>query len=238
MFFSKILYQGKSEYATFKVLKKRGVINLISGGKYLQSSYRPGKKPVGTVWDYFLTGPLFAPDPNEVKDVCILGLGAGVAVKLLNQFYKIERIVGVEIDKVVVDLGKKFFDLNDDNLEIHIQDAAEYVKKSSERFDLIIIDTFHGKDVDPRCSCPEFYSDVIKLLKPGGVVLVNRVDTKRPPPLFAQCYTLTVRNNIFYLGLKKPLPKQIIMERLERFTKGFNGKDKVLKTTNELYRRG
>lgn len=238
MLFSKILYEGRSEYSTLKVIKRRGTINLISGGKYLQSSYRPGKPPVGTVWDYFLVAPLFAPDPSEVKSVCILGLGAGTAVKLLNQFYKIERIVGVEIDPVVVDLGRKFFDLNGDNLEIYVQDAADYVQKSSERFDLILIDAFKGNAIDPRCSCPEFYSKVIKLLKPDGVVLINRVDDEKPPPLFAQCYTLTVRNNVFYFGLQKPLPKQKIRERLESFTKGFSGRDEVLKTTSEVYRRG
>lgn len=254
MVFSKTLYKGTSEYATLKVQKKRGTINLISGKNHLQSSYRPGKKPVGTVWDYFLVAPLFAQKPNEVKDVCILGLGAGVAVKLLNRVYKIERIIGVEIDKVVVDLGRKFFGLNDDNLEIHIQDAAEYAKESSERpacrqagFDLILIDTFKDDAVDPRCSCPEFYSDVIKLLKPGGVVLVNRANTQSQeeinkrfrlefPPLFAQCYTLTVRNNVFYFGLQKPLQKQKIIARLKNFTKGFRGRSEVLKTTNEVCR--
>jgi len=236
--FTKTLYEGTSEYATLKVQKKRGTINLIAGKNYLQSSYHPGKKPVGTVWDYFLVAPLFAPEPNEVKDVCILGLGAGVAVKLLNQFYKIDRIVGAEIDKMVVDLGRKFFDLNDDNLEIYIQDAADYVKESSEKFDLILVDTFRGNTIDPRCSCPEFYSQVVKLLKPEGVVLINRVGTKKPPPLFAQCYMLTVRNNVFYLGLQKPLEKQKIIERMKNFTKGFRGRNEVLKTTNEVYRRG
>ncbi len=238
MIFSKTLYEGKSEYGTLKVQKRRGTINLVSGRKYLQSSYRPGKPPVGTVWDYFLVAPLFAPNPDEVKDVCILGLGAGVAVKLLNQFYDIERIVGVDIDPVVVDLGKRFFDLNDDNLEIRIQDAAEYVQESSEVFDLILIDAFKGNAIDPRCSCREFYAHVIRHLKPDGVVLINRVDNQKPPSLFAQCYELAVRNNIFYLGLQKPLPKQIIMERLEKFTRGFNGRNAVLKTTSEVYRRG
>jgi len=231
MFFSKVLYEGVSEYTTLKVQKKQGVISLISGSKHLQSSYRPGKRPLGTVWDYFLLASLFAPNPDEVKDVCILGLGAGIAVKLLNQVYKIERIVGVEIDKAVVDLGRKFFDLNDGNLEICIQDAAEYVRKSSENFDLILVDTFKDDEIDPRCSCLEFYSHVIKLLKPGGVVLINRVDTKKPPPLFAQCYELAVKNNIFYFGLQQPLTKQEIIERIKglaakgeftRFLKDFN----------------
>lgn len=235
MIFSKILYEGASEYTTLKVQKKQGAISLISGNKHLQSSYRPSKKPVGTVWDYFLIAPLFTPKPDEVTDVCILGLGAGVAVRLLNRFYKIERIVGVEIDKVVADLGKEFFNLNDNNLEIHIQDAAEYIKESSKKFDLILIDTFKDDAVDPGCSCQEFYSNVIKLLKPGGIVLVNRANTKKQertnkefrlefPPLFTRCYALTVKNNIFYFGLQKPLEKQKIIERIKKidFLKGFN----------------
>ncbi len=245
MLFSKILYEGTSEYATLKVLQSRGTISLISGGKFVQSSYRPGKRPLGTVWDYFLVAPLFAPKHSEVKEVCILGLGAGVAVKLLNQVYEIERIVGVEIDKVVVDLGKAFFDLNDSNLEVRLQDAAEYVKESSEKFDLILIDAFKDDEVDSGCSCLEFYSNVIKLLKPGGIVLVNRAKTKKQektnkefrrefPRLFPQCYGLAVKNNIFYLGLQKSLKKQEIIERTKglaakgdftRFLKSFKESD-------------
>ncbi len=252
MIFSKILYEGTSEYTTLQVRQKRGTISLISGNKHVQSSYRPGKKPLGTVWDYFLVAPLFAPKPDEVKDVCILGLGAGVAVKLLNRVYQIERIVGVEVDKVVAYLGKEFFNLNDDNLEVCVQGAAEYVRENSEkpayrrpRFDLVLIDTFKDDEIDPRCSCLEFYLNVIKLLKPEGIVLANRANTKKQektnkkfllefPRLFAQCYALTVRNNTFYfglrrkddrtpthvgggrhLGLQKPLKKQKIVERIK-----------------------
>lgn len=249
---TKILYEGVSEYATLQVRRKRGTISLISGGKHVQSSYRPGKKLQGTVWDYFPLAPLFAPKTDEVKDVCILGLGVGVAVKLLNRVYKIERIVGVEIDEVVVGLGRRFFNMNDSNLEVCIQDAAEYVKESSKkaayrrpRFDLILVDTFKDDEVDPRCSCLDFYSKVIKLLKPGGVVLVNRADTKKQartnkefrlefPRLFAQCYALRVKNNIFYFGLQKPLKKQKIIGRMKGlaaqggfvgFLKNFNDKN-------------
>ena len=245
MLFSKILYEGVSEYATLKVLQNRGTISLISGGKFVQSSYRPGQRPLGTVWDYFLVAPLFAPNPDEVKEVCILGLGAGVAVKLLNSVYKIERIVGVEIDEVVVDLGRRFFDLNDSNLEVRLQDAAEYVKESSRKFDLILIDTFKDDEVDSGCSCLEFYSNAVKLLKPGGIVLVNRAKTKEQektnkdfrrefPRLFSQGYGLAVKNNIFYLGLQKPLEKREIIERIKglaakreftRFLQGFNERD-------------
>jgi len=239
---TKTLYEGTSEYATLQVQKKRGTISLISGNKHLQSSYRPGKRPLGTVWDYFLVAPLFAPNPDEVKKVCILGLGAGVVVKLLNRVYKIERIVGVEIDKVVVGLGREFFDLNDNNLEVYIQDAAEYVKKTLRKFDLILIDTFKDDEIDLRCSCQEFYSKVIKLLKPGGIVLANRANTQNQektnkefrlefPRLFTQCYALTVRNNIFYLGLQSTLEKQEIVERIkglaarEEFTNFLKGFD-------------
>ncbi len=245
MIFSKILYEGTSEYTTLQVREKRGAISLISGNKHVQSSYRPGRRLLGTVWDYFLLAPLFAPKPDEVEDVCILGLGVGVAVKLLNRVYQIERIVGVEVDKVVVSLGRRFFNLDDSNLEVCVQDAAEYVRKTPRKFDLILIDTFKDDEIDPRCSCLEFYLNVIKLLKPEGIVLVNRANTKKQektnkefllefPRLFAQCYALRVKNNIFYFAQQKPLKKQKIVERIKslaaqgeftKFLKDFNEKN-------------
>ena len=242
---TKILYEGVSEYAALQVRRKRGTTTLISGGNFVQSAYRPGKKLQGTVWDYFLLAPLFAPKPEEVQEICILGLGVGVAAKLLNRVCKIDRIVGVEIDELVVSLGRRFFDLDDRNLEVCVQDAAEYVKKTPRKFDLVLIDTFKDDEFAPGCSCLEFYSKVTKLLKPGGVVLVNRADTKKQaktneefrlefPRLFAQCYALRIKNNIFYFGLQKPLEKQKIIERIKGlaaqgeftgFLKNFNEKN-------------
>ena len=222
----KILYEGNSEFGSLKVYKEQGTINLTFDNKYIQSSYRPGKTPTGSVWDYFLIGPLFAPSPNEIKTVCILGLGAGTAVKLLNQPYKIGRIVGVEIDKKVVTLGIKYFDLNDNNLEIVIKDASKYIKETQEIFDFILVDTFFGDKIDPICSNLKFYADIKKHLSKEGLVLVNRVNTKKQseinqkflqefPKLFAQCYALKVRKNTFYFGLEKPQKNEEILKRIQ-----------------------
>lgn len=227
LFGVKILYEGTSQYGQLKVCEEQGTVNLVSGGSFVQSSYRPQKKPLGSVWDYFLVAPLFAPSPKKVKSVCILGLGAGAAVKLLNRVYKIERTAGVEIDEAVVNLGRRFFDLNDKNLEIFIKEAQRYVKETSEKFDIILVDAFVDNKVAPGCNTLEFFQDIVKILAEEGVVLVNRVSGKDPAgvnkeflsfflKLFPQVYALKVRKNIFYFGLKRPLERFLVEARIKK----------------------
>lgn len=222
-----ILYEGYSQHGSLKVYKEQGAINLVSGGTFVQSSYRPQKKPLGSVWDYFLVAPLFAPNPEKVKNICILGLGAGAAVKLLNQVYRIERIVGVEIDEDIVNLGRRFFDLNDKNLEVLIKEAQRYVKETSEKFNIILVDAFADNKVAPGCNTSEFFHSIVKILTEEGVVLVNRVSSQEQREvnkeflgfflkLFPQVYALKVRKNIFYIGLKKPLERFLIEARIKK----------------------
>ena len=61
---------------------------------------------------------------DDIKKILVLGLGAGSIVKVINKYFPKSKITAVEIDPMMVEIGKKHFDLEKArNLEIIIGDA-------------------------------------------------------------------------------------------------------------------
>lgn len=109
---------------------------------------------------------------SGIKNVLILGLGAGTVAEVINKKWPDAKMVGVEIDPVMVDIGKKYFNLNDvKNLKIVIDDAIKL--KSSENFDLIIVDLYKGYAIEKKIKSERFLQKIAQLLEKNGVVIFN-----------------------------------------------------------------
>jgi spermidine synthase len=78
---------------------------------------------------------------RNFKSILVLGVAGGSVIETLKKEVKFDgKITGVEIDATVVDIANKYFGLNKyDNLEIVIDDAFEFVLKTKDTYDLIII---------------------------------------------------------------------------------------------------
>lgn len=109
------------------------------------------------------------------KNALILGIGAGCVVDSLRNKYSFHgKIVGVELDPVVINLAKTEFGLFDfENIEVLKEDAAVYVKKSKDLFDLIVVDLFINIEVPSIFYGQEFWDDVEKIVADDGFVLFN-----------------------------------------------------------------
>ena len=107
--------------------------------------------------------------PFEAKWL-ILGLGCGTVARLIPQPAK---IVSVEIDPVMLKIGKKYFDLDQiPNLKILNIDAKDYLLKTKDRFDFVLVDLYLGDQ------CPEFlYTKrfLEKLGQLGQLVIINHL---------------------------------------------------------------
>ena len=81
----------------------------------------------------------------------------------------------VEIDPVVVDLGYRFFYLqNSERLRIHTEDGRRFVRRTTNRYDLVVLDAYTiGGQIPFHLTTQEFMSEIAAILKPGGVVLAN-----------------------------------------------------------------
>lgn len=125
--------------------------------------------------------PLAKISQNKVTSVLFLGLGPGATISLIKKHWPEARIVGVEIDPVMVELGKRYFYLDKQNLDIRLEDASDFVKREKNKYDLICLDTYCGDRFPRKFESVRFLESVKKLLKEKGVVIFNRLyyDAKR-----------------------------------------------------------
>ena len=112
---------------------------------------------------------------RNFENVLVLGVAAGSVIKTLVDEIKFEgKITGVEIDAAIVEVANNYFDLQTvPNLELVIDDAFEFVLKTNNKYDLIIIDIFQDTTMPNFLFEDFFIQRVNKLLKVDGFVLFN-----------------------------------------------------------------
>jgi len=117
---------------------------------------------------------------QKMESILVLGVAGGSVIKTLaNEIHFKGKITGVEIDPEIIEIANTYFSLNKiPNLKIIIDDAFEFVLKTDENFDLIIIDIFQDTKM-PNFLFEKFFIDRIgSLLKPSGYILFNTMLTK------------------------------------------------------------
>lgn len=111
----------------------------------------------------------------KMDHILVLGVAGGSVIKTLVDEIKYSgKITGVEIDTDMIQIANQYFGLNEiKQLEIVIDDAFEFVLKTKEKYDLIIIDIFEDTNM-PNFLFEKFFSERICFhLKDRGFVLFN-----------------------------------------------------------------
>jgi spermidine synthase len=112
---------------------------------------------------------------KNFESILVLGVAGGSVIKTLVNEIKFDgKIIGVEIDENVIKIANQYFKLNElNNVEIVIDDAFEFVLKTKNKYDLIIIDIFEDTKM-PNFLFQSFFIDRINfLLKVNGFILFN-----------------------------------------------------------------
>ena len=111
----------------------------------------------------------------EMEHILLLGVAGGSVVKtLVDEISYKEKITGVEIDPDIIQIANEYFNLDQiKQLEVVIDDAFEFVLKTKDKYDLIIIDIFEDTHM-PNFLFEKFFVDrVCTILKDNGFVLFN-----------------------------------------------------------------
>lgn len=111
----------------------------------------------------------------KMNHILVLGVAGGSVIKTLSEEIKFKgKITGVEIDSEIIKIANSYFHLDQiPNLEIVIDDAFEFVLKTKEKYDLIIIDIFQDTRM-PNFLFEEFFQNrTCYLLKQNGIILFN-----------------------------------------------------------------
>jgi spermidine synthase len=101
----------------------------------------------------------------------------------------VKKVVVVDIDELVVDTVREYFpDLcrgfEDSRTQLVIDDGANYLQNSTERFDVIIVDAFDPGGPIQSLSTQPFYEQLQAHLSEEGIVVIQTDSpTTNPEPL-------------------------------------------------------
>lgn len=172
----KTIYETHSPInGQIKVIESGKVRKLIASG-FTQSKSLNEKGLAEGYWDAFREIENWN---LKIENCLILGLGAGTIVQIWRSIHPKLKIKAVEIDKVIVDLAKKYFGLPAD-ISVIIGDGCSLIinqdsRLSREQYDLMVIDTFCAGQFDPQCESDNFLNNLAGLLSPKGRVFFNRI---------------------------------------------------------------
>lgn len=152
---------------------------------------------------------------KNVKTILVLGVAGGTIIHTLHNMYPQAQITGVDIDDVMIGLGKKYFGLNTiSNLILIKADAKVYIqRRQKDTFDCIVIDLFIGREIPQFVKSIDFLHRVKKLLSPSGFVFINYLKelefglkpsgmTKALHTVFTNVRSVDCQYNRFFLAKK------------------------------------
>jgi spermidine synthase len=198
MYRDPIIYSEETSYQRIVLTKEQGDTRLFLDGQLQFSSsdeYR---------YHEMLVHPaMMATSKHE--NILVLGGGDGLAVRELLKYDTVNSITLVDLDPGVVELGKEHPDLlrlNNDSLSnekvriIH-DDAFEFVEKSKEFYDVILVDLPDPNNESlNKLYTLEFYSLLRNHLHPGGTLNVQATS-----PIFATEVYWTIDHTLQETGL-------------------------------------
>ena len=146
----------------------------------------------------------------------VIGLGGGTVVKRMWRDYPAMRIDAVEIDPEVAELAYELFELpRDERISVVVGDGREFLRRSDETYDIVIVDAYDDDHVPPHLLTEEFMREVRDHLAENGVVAFNLIgsvhgDRSKPFRSFHRTVTNVWRNVwLFPVGLSASGPIQL-----------------------------
>lgn len=168
------LGKRRADDSGLEVTEERGLRTLHLGSRAIQSAMR-----VSRPWDLELAYTrammgvlMFNPQP---QDVLMIGLGGGSLAKFIRKHLPQTRVTAVEIDPRVIAAARTHFELppNDETLCVIEADGALHVRQYPASADIILLDGFDAGDQVEALATQTFYAACRRVLKPGGVLVVN-----------------------------------------------------------------
>ena len=164
---SEVLCHKKTKYQEITVIRRsydNAKMLFIDGQEQSDSMY-------ADAFNYTLTVPV----RSDMKDVLILGSGAGGPAKFLlgNSDFK-GKITQIDIDVEMMHIAKEHLyewhedSFDDPRITNIFADVQNYIEVC-QPYDMIINDLTDNLTVSKSCWTKEFFEKVISKIKPGGV---------------------------------------------------------------------
>ena len=167
--YEKYLYQSQSKYQN---------IEIIYSSKYGNAMYLDGCFMLSERNQDYYHDQCISLVPPSAKNLLIIGGGDYAIASKLATKRRIKSIHIVEIDIEVINLSKKYFpkhfklsERNLNKVSLTVQDGMHFIRKNTERFDCIIIDSTDPVDSAKVLISKSFLKGCFKKLRSGGLII-------------------------------------------------------------------
>ena len=171
---ARVIWDKETDYQYARVVEESDGERILelNEGQAIHSEYRPGEWLTGDYWDEMLVLP-FAAGAGAPRSVAILGNAAGTTARAYGHFFPRTRVDAVEIDGALTDVGRRLFDLRGPNLHTYTADARPFLRRSTRRYDLIVVDAYRQPYIPFYLATREFFALARKHLTPRGMIVIN-----------------------------------------------------------------
>ncbi len=165
-----ILRQSTKYNRDIRINEERGNYKLLvngsrQSGEYIKLLWLHAFKKLGITAD------------KQTRSILVLGVAGGTVIHILRGMYTKATIAGVDIDNVMIDIGKTYFGLKDiPRLLLVHQDAKQYIQQAiaqKKRYDLIIVDLFSGREIPGFVAHASFLRKLRTLRTKDGRIVIN-----------------------------------------------------------------
>jgi spermidine synthase len=169
------LFEAESSYNYIQVIRQDDCnYLLLNEGQAYHSFYcDDGRVPVVSVWSIMLAAPYFNADPPELQRVAVIGLAAGTIPKQLTRVFGPVPMDGIEIDPVIVQVGRDYFAMTEPNLNAIVGDGRYEFNRLDQQYSLVTIDAYKVPYIPWHLTTREFFQEVQASLTADGVVAIN-----------------------------------------------------------------
>lgn len=172
-----LVYEKDSPYNYVQVQQVDSAVLLrLNDGQGYHSIYSPDVQFFNGPWEQVLVAPFFNPtpvNPDSITSMAIVGLAAGTTAFQANLVFPNIQMDGIEIDPVIVDVGRKYFHMTEPNLNVIIQDGRWALTNSKKKYQIISVDAYRPPYIPWHLTTREFFEIARDHLTDDGVVVIN-----------------------------------------------------------------
>ncbi len=174
----KIIFSGQTQFQDVAIFETYEYGEMLAIDGLVQSAEEDEY-----IYHESLVHPALVAHPAPRK-VLVIGGGEGATIREVLRHPTVERLVMVDIDRELVELCKEHLDdwhhdsFDDPRVELVFTDGKEFVAKSQDRFDSIIIDLTDTLDEGPALTLytESFYRMVKERLTESGLLVVQAME--------------------------------------------------------------
>lgn len=169
-----IIHEAESPYQTIYISEANGIRRMHAGSLLDRTSAMDLQDPHRHVYEYTAMMMLVSGYVDTPQKILVVGLGGGTVTRTLRRLYPDAEITNVEFDPVIVAVARQYFGyVEDDRMELVVEDARLWLRGTKERFDIIVLDAYHGGYIPFHLTTREFLELIRERLEPGGAVCTN-----------------------------------------------------------------